>query len=75
MLTNWFNRNNIDNTSIFFSIWPPPELLPVLGLLERYMTPTLDVALLCSSRAGSDLGQTSDRFEELSHHDCINHCL
>ena len=27
--------------------------------------PTLDPALLCSSRAGADLGQTSDRFEEL----------
>ena len=26
----------------------------MLGLLERYTTPTLDAALLCSSRAGSD---------------------
>ena len=41
---------------IFLSIRPPPGLLPVLGLLERYMTPTLDAAMLCSSRAGSDLG-------------------
>ena len=49
----------------FFCICPPPELLPVLGPLERYRTPTLDTALLCSSRAGSDLGQRSDRFEEL----------
>ena len=49
----------------FFCIHPPPELLHVLGPLERYMTPTLDAALLCSSRAGSDLGQTLDRFEEL----------
>ena len=30
----------------FFSIHPPPEFLPVLGLLKRYMTPTLDAALL-----------------------------
>ena len=30
----------------FFCIRPPPELLPVLGPLERYMTPTLDAALL-----------------------------
>ena len=45
---------------------PPPELLPVLGLLERYMTPTLDAALLYSSRAGSDLGQTSD-YSYLKH--------
>ena len=44
----------------FFSISPPPELFPVLGPLERYMTPTLDAALLNSSRAGSDLGRTSD---------------
>ena len=43
----------------FFSIRPPPGLLPVSGLLEQYMTPTLDSALLCSSRAGSDLGRVS----------------
>ena len=47
---------------IFFSIRFPPKLLPVLGLLEQYMTPTLDAALLFSSRAGSDLGHKSDRF-------------
>ena len=34
----------------FFSIRPLPELLPVLGPLERHMTPTLDAALVCSSR-------------------------
>ena len=38
-------------------VQPPPELLPVLGSLECYMTPTLDAALLCNSRAGSDLGR------------------
>ena len=32
----------------------------MLGPLERYMTPTLDAALLCSSRAGSDLGSRLD---------------
>ena len=48
----------------FFSIRPPPELLPVLGPLERYMTPTFDTARLCSSRAGFDLGCKSDWFEE-----------
>ena len=31
---------------LFFCIRPPPELLPVLGLLEQYMTPTLEAALL-----------------------------
>ena len=46
--------------SFFFSIRLPPGLLPVLGLLERYMTPTLDAALLSSSRAGANLGRTSD---------------
>ena len=53
-----------------FSIHPPPGLLPELGLLERYMTPTLDSALLCCSRAGADLGRASDG---LSSFDCINH--
>ena len=45
----------------FFCIYPPPGLLPVLGPLERYMMPTLDLALLMSSRAGADLGRTLDR--------------
>ena len=49
----------------FFCIYPPPELLPVLELLELYMMPTLKAALLYSSRAGSDMGPTLDRFEEL----------
>ena len=40
----------------FLSICPPLGLLPVLGPLERYATPTLDAALLISSRAGADLG-------------------
>ena len=31
----------------------------MLGLLEQHMTPTLDAALLSSSRAGADLGRTS----------------
>ena len=62
----WSNNSLIlVNWDPFFSICPPPKLLPVMGPLERYITQTLDVALLCSSRAGSDLGQTSDRFEEL----------
>ena len=38
---------------------PSPGSLLVLGPLERYMTPTLDTALLSSSRARTDLGQTS----------------
>ena len=45
---------------IFFCICPSPELLSVLGPLERDMMPTLDAALLCSSRVGSDLGCKSD---------------
>ena len=44
----------------FFIILPPTGLLPVLEQLEWYMTPTLDLALLYSSRAGSDLGRPSD---------------
>ena len=42
----------------FFTVRPPLGLLPVFGPLERYMMPTLDAALLISSRAGADLGQT-----------------
>ena len=41
----------------FFSIRPPTGLLPVLGLLERYLTTTHDSALLISSRVGADLGR------------------
>ena len=48
----------------FFIICPPPELHPVLGPLEQYVTSTLDAALLFSSREGSDLGCMSDCFEE-----------
>ena len=51
--------SNYPTLSIFF-IRPPPGLLPVLGPLERYMTPRLDAALLSSSRAGADLGRKSD---------------
>ena len=32
----------------------------MLGPLEQYMTPTLDAALLSSSRVGADLGPTLD---------------
>ena len=32
----------------------------MLEPLERYMTPTLDAALLSSSKAGADLGPTSN---------------
>ena len=44
----------------FFGICPPPGVLPVFGPCERYMTPTLDAALLISSRAGTDPGLSSD---------------
>ena len=38
----------------------------MLGPLERYMTPTLDAALLSSSRAGADLGRMSDIESDVS---------
>ena len=45
----------------FLGICPSQGLLlPVLGPCERYMTPTIDVALLISSRAGTDRGLSSD---------------
>ena len=56
------NTVRIQKTN-FLIIRPPPGLLPVLGPLERYITPTLDSALLISSRAGADLGRASDRLE------------
>ena len=40
--------------SIFYGICSPPGLLPVLGPCEWYMNPTLDAALLISSRVGTD---------------------
>ena len=51
-------ENNLTQILSIFFLYPPssPGLPPVLGLLERYMTPTLDTALLISSRAGADLG-------------------
>ena len=42
-------------------------LLPVLGPLEQYMTPTLDSALLISSRAGADLGRLIIRLSRRDH--------
>ena len=41
------------NYIVVFGIRPAPGLLPVLGQCERYMTPTLDAALLISSRGGT----------------------
>ena len=63
MLTLYFCvSNSWKKIYIFFSIiiHPSPGLLPTLGPLERYMTHTLDAALLSSSRAGADLGRTLD---------------
>ena len=54
-------KEHLVDSSYFFCTCPPPELLPMLGPLEWYMMPTLDVALLCSSRVASDLGHTLDR--------------
>ena len=63
------NLENIYLNIYFFCIRPPPEWLPVLGPLEHYMTPTLDAALLCGSRAGSDLGRKSDVMDKSCSHD------
>ena len=38
----------------------------MLGLLERYMTPTPDAALLSSSRASADPGRMSDVESDVS---------
>ena len=54
-------------TPHFFSYLPSSGIASCVGTAGTvlYMTPTLDSALLCSSRVGSDLGRKSDRFEEL----------
>ena len=44
---------------MIFFICRSPEFLPVSGLSEPWCTSTLGAALLCSSRAGSDLGLVS----------------
>ena len=61
--------------NVFFCIHPPPGLLPVLGQLERYMTPTLNAALLISSRVAKlpgilqfELRQSLSASEQLTHH-------
>ena len=56
-LPNWFSCLGTKSFSIFFSF-----LLNYFLCRDRWngdVTPTLDVALLCSSRAGSDLGRES----------------
>ena len=57
---NFAVSNMICLDGSFFGICPPLGLLPVLGPCEWYMTPTLDRALLISSRAGTDPGLSSD---------------
>ena len=55
----WKIDINNNFISFFFSIRPPPGLLRV-RTAGTVQTPTLDTALLNSSRAGADLGCTSD---------------
>ena len=51
---------------VFFCTRPFLGLLPVLGPLEVVQMPTLDSALLCSSRAGADLSRTSGSEDDAS---------
>ena len=50
---------NAQMTFFLFLYLPSPGLLPVLEPCEQYMTPTLDAALLISSRVGTDPGLLS----------------
>ena len=52
-MTNNNKIKIVTEIGIYFSIHPPPGLLPELGLLTRYMTPALDAALLISHVCGS----------------------
>ena len=46
---------------IFFILYPPSSgIAPSVGTTGTVQTTTLDAALLSSSRAGADLGRTSD---------------
>ena len=42
--------------NFFFKYLPSSGIAPCVGTIGMVQTPTLDVALLCSSRAGADLG-------------------
>ena len=44
----------------FFKYPPCSGIASCVGTAGTYMTPTLEAALLCNSRAGPDLGWTSD---------------
>ena len=58
----------------YFIIHLPPELLPVLGLWNGDVIPKLDAALLCSSRAGSDIHTYNTHLlekEHIEHRTCL----
>ena len=51
---------------LLFLYAPSPGIASCVGTAERYMTPTLDAALLYSSRAGSDLGCESELVKQFN---------
>ena len=51
---------------LFFLFPPFSKIAPCVGTTEVVQTPTLDSALLCSSRAGIDLGRTSGSEDDAS---------
>ena len=69
------DHKNIIHLTLFF--WYPPSsgIAPCVGTAGMVQTPTLDVALRSSSRAGADLGWTSDSrvfsFYQLTSKACI----
>ena len=52
----YFSAFIVPKLKFFLIIHLPSELLPVLGPTERGCASTLGATLLCSYRAGSDLG-------------------
>ena len=70
MCNNKSVKDQKQSLKTFFCIRPSPGLLPVLGPLEWYMTPTLDTTLLISSKAYTPSTHTSSRdmYGLLTHH-------
>ena len=53
-------RSFINDVTYFFLYLPSSGITPCVGTRVKYMTPTLDTALLISSRGGTDPGLALD---------------
>ena len=53
--------------SRFFLYLPTSGIAPCVGTAGTVHDTTLDLALLCSSKAGADLGRASDELRSFNH--------